>query len=313
MTAIDSELATDLPIEAQPYLAAVAALLAALPSDQRDELLEDLSAHLRELAAEPGVPLAEQLGPPSRYAAEFVSSAGVEVPVAEPSRRRLRDSIALPPSIRTRLAELRPAWWVLRPFVIAAAVGEGVHDGFLSGDGGVFEVLVVAAAATCAISVSTRIGRDRSRWDVALSVAGIIAALVVVGAMSSGHTRTVYIGDGKDFGPSGNLLRGDGMPVTNIWAYDRNGRPVQVFLYDQLGRPIDDVTGEGYDERTGERIVTDLPRDANGAPVGNLYPRPQRRIGGTGESSRSDPPPAVTTPRLGESSTTTTAPPAPSP
>jgi hypothetical protein len=77
-----------------------------------------------------------------------------------------------------------------------------------------------------------------------------------------------------------------------------------VFLYDQLGRAIEAPVVDSYDERTGERIVSDLPTDANGAPVANLYPRPQRRIGDTGES-RNEPPPAITTPRLGDDTTTT--------
>ncbi len=50
--------------DADRYLKEVAPHLAALPSEERADLLEDLAQHLREIAAEPGPPLAERLGAP---------------------------------------------------------------------------------------------------------------------------------------------------------------------------------------------------------------------------------------------------------
>jgi hypothetical protein len=64
-------------LDAERYLKDVAPHLAALPVDERADLLDDLAQHLREIAAEEGPPLGERLGPPEAYAAELLASAGV--------------------------------------------------------------------------------------------------------------------------------------------------------------------------------------------------------------------------------------------
>ena len=61
--------------DADRYLKEVAPHLAALPPDERADLLEDLALHLQEVAAEPGPPLEERLGPPAAYAAELLATA----------------------------------------------------------------------------------------------------------------------------------------------------------------------------------------------------------------------------------------------
>ena len=62
--------------DVRAYLDAVRHHLADLPSEERDELVEDLEAHLLEVAAESDEPLASRLGPPDDYAAELRASAG---------------------------------------------------------------------------------------------------------------------------------------------------------------------------------------------------------------------------------------------
>ncbi len=54
--------------DADRYLKELTPYLAALPPDERADLLDDLAQHLREVAAEPGPPLAERLGSPRSYA-----------------------------------------------------------------------------------------------------------------------------------------------------------------------------------------------------------------------------------------------------
>lgn len=299
-----------LPTEAEPYVAAVRSLLWSLPADERNELVEDLSAHLAELAAEPGPPLAERLSAPSRYASEFVASAGVE-----PSRSvlrtpsALRDAIHVPPALRRRLAELRPAWLVLRPFLLAGAIAHLMDNRFLSGGNDMVPLAVVAAAGAAAVAVSQRIGAARGWWDRAVTVAGVVAAIVVANALTSG-VQYVYV-DNSSYGPTGVLTRGDGSQVSNIWAYDRDGNPIDVFLFDQNGRPLDDIAPEGYDERTGEQLRSEMRTDANGAPVPNLYPRTQTRLRYDDRgmpTERRDRAPAFVTPRLeGEPTTSTTS------
>ncbi|HEY8371527.1 MAG TPA: hypothetical protein VIL00_02175 [Pseudonocardiaceae bacterium] len=67
------------------YLRRVRDALADLPSAERDEVLEDVSAHLAEVAAELGDPvtmerLVERLGEPERCAAELRAAAGYPEP-----------------------------------------------------------------------------------------------------------------------------------------------------------------------------------------------------------------------------------------
>ena len=135
-----------LPLEAEPYVAAVRSLLWSLPADERDELLDDLAAHLAELAAEEGPALRDRLGPPSAYASEFVTSAGVAVDESSDVTRRVRQAVQVPPWMRARLEAFRPAWLVLRPFLIVFGAA-ALFSGHLFGDVGEAEIVVLEVEA----------------------------------------------------------------------------------------------------------------------------------------------------------------------
>src|SRR5262249_46349960 len=62
---------------ADHYLAEGRRHLGARPDDERDDLLEDLDAHIHEVAAQDDRPLEEVLGPPEDFAAELIASAGL--------------------------------------------------------------------------------------------------------------------------------------------------------------------------------------------------------------------------------------------
>ncbi len=83
------------------YAAAVRAALADLGAAQRGALLDDLEAHLAEVAAESGEPLAERLGPPERYAGELRVAYG-----APPRRRGVPRTLRAALSPRSRRARL---------------------------------------------------------------------------------------------------------------------------------------------------------------------------------------------------------------
>lgn len=301
MTTVESP---TLPVEAEPYVAAVRALLSSLPAEDRDDLVDDLSAHLAELAAEPGPPLAERLGPPSRYAAEFVASAGVDAPVVDASDgsawRGVRDALRLPASARQRLADLRPAWLVMRPYLIVAGVISMVDGGFLRGDSDFAKLALVAVAGSFLVAVSTRIGATRSRWDMVWTVVAVVAAVGVANALSAGP-KYRYVDSG--YSRPGVLTRGDGTPVTNIWPYDKSGKQIDVYLFDQDGRPLDDLAEAGWDPRTGGRLPM---RSDAGVPVPNLFPRGVESTTtspSTTSTSTTSAPPATTTAPAGPPST----------
>jgi hypothetical protein len=93
------------------YAAAVRAAVADLGDEERAQLLDDLEAHLQEVAAESGTPLTERLGPPEAYAAELRAAYGAPAPQAGRGP-------AAPPGVR------RWRWrqWRLPVGILAAAL-----------------------------------------------------------------------------------------------------------------------------------------------------------------------------------------------
>ena len=290
------------PAAADPYLAAVATALAGVPEAERHELLDDLADHLAELAADEDGDLAERLGAPEAYAAEFVASAGIEVPPAGPPpapslggraaalTERLRGSPAVA-AVQAFLPELRPGWWVLRAWaglaILAVVAGDErsvfpipdpVGNGFVA-------VLALAAA----VAGSVHVGRRGGLGDHVLTAVGLVGVAV---ALTAGPPRTEYVYD--SYGqPFGVLTGPDGQYIQNIWPYDGEGNPIDgVFLFDQDGNPI---------------TVGDQP--AGGVVVPGLFPQPQ-------VTSSNDPAtgaerqvpataPVVQIPRLPDTTTTT--------
>src|SRR5829696_3000807 len=129
--------------QAQDYLAAVEHELADLPAEDRNALLEDLAQHLDALAAEDDErPVAVRLGPPAEYAVDLRAAAGLPargsaVRPAAPGLRERLDAVlaaAAPAAreVRRLLGELRPAWWVLRGYLLVLApcllARDGVSD-----------------------------------------------------------------------------------------------------------------------------------------------------------------------------------------
>lgn len=84
------------------YAEAVRAALGDLSAEERSSLLDDLEAHLAEVAAEPGTRLVERLGSPEDYAAELRAAYG-----ARPRPRRRR-------------------FWRLAPLLLLVPIGIGV-------------------------------------------------------------------------------------------------------------------------------------------------------------------------------------------
>ncbi|WP_324274691.1 HAAS signaling domain-containing protein [Blastococcus brunescens] len=134
--------------QTQDYLAAVEHELADLPTEDRSALLEDLDQHLEALAAEDDDrPVVVRLGPPAQYAADLRSAAGLPPrgsavrPPTPALRDRLDEFLSSPAGRRITTAahevwrllrELRPAWWVLRGYLLVLVpcllVTDGVRD-----------------------------------------------------------------------------------------------------------------------------------------------------------------------------------------
>ena len=289
--------------EAASYLAAVEAGLAGLPPGERADLIDDLAGHLAELSAEGPVPLHDVLGPPEAYAAELLATLGVAAQAApgRPGRRvRLRAAVDQWALVRAahrmwdswggREASsvggaLRPAWWILRAYfavsLVGAVSGRGRFPGFpfptLFNNAFLGTVSVLAA-----IPVSVRLGRLGPQGVVkALVVAGDIALVVYGGSLlqhvASPHVQLVPTYAASPLyqkGPDQNCMtNGAGQLVTNLYPYTMDGKLTQVLLYDQTGRPIDNLCP--FNDAQGRQLNTQYAKDANGASVYNAVPRAQ--------------------------------------
>jgi hypothetical protein len=272
------------------YIAAVRAELDDIDADVREDLLEDLESHLHEVAAEGDGTLEERLGPPSAYAAELRTSAGL------PSRgervgfvRRVRDRVdaftSRPGYDRiTRFAnEMRPGWWLLRAYLFVEAADivfthASITQLPLPSFGGNWFFGILAVIAFGILSIELGRAAERSRWARRFSL--VVSAVIVV--MTFGAAQTVRGLGGAYEGPSVGyemdpaLRHADGSPIANVCPYAVDGKPLdRVLLFDQDGRPITNVAvaqdpfrgianaypreGQIADPMTGELKPTQCP------------------------------------------------------
>ncbi|WP_155374212.1 HAAS signaling domain-containing protein [Catellatospora vulcania] len=264
-------------VEIAQYAAQVGAALSDLPEQARDDLLEDLPAHLAEVAAEieaegGGATLAERLGPPSAYAAELRATlghpgrpgrAGVWVGRAV-SRAQVRwnglDRRLGPVIGYERLGEflalLRPAWWVVRGWLVAMLVAQLWRDGDGLGllprfEGStVLGMMVLIAFVVGSIWLGRRTAAappTRRRERVALRAATAVVVVFGLGLWAAADDRLMgpfwqdpsaaswapdpyqQVNDVFVLGPDGQIIEGarlvdqDGSPVVLGYCAQRFG------------------------------------------------------------------------------------------
>ncbi|WP_116450804.1 HAAS signaling domain-containing protein [Blastococcus litoris] len=290
--------------QAEDYLAAVEHELADLPAEDRSALLEDLAQHLDALTAEDDDrPVEVRLGLPAQYAADLRAAAGLPargsaVRAVAPGLRERLDALLASPAARraapfareTRrlLVELRPAWWVLRGYLLVAVPcllrPDGVRDVPVPAPLGshLLGVLLVLAA----VAGSVALGRREARGTVrGLVVAGgvvllLVSAVAVQSAWSTvvESTPVLVMGAGDDAPSEAYPLVSRYGPVTDVLPYAADGTPLEdVLLYDQDGRPLH----VGYQEWWADQCVRALeqPLAADGVPVPNSFPQDYELLG----------------------------------
>ncbi len=224
------------------YVAAVRAHLDDLEPGEVEELTEGLDADLADLAAEADDPLAQRLGPPQAYADELRASAGLRPRGPRGSRSAVLEQLRQHPrwpAVAGYAAELRPVWWVARALVAFGLIWQVVLGGGVG--------LVGLALLAVMVVVSVELGRGRWRrqtWLAPLVLIGNVVAAVLlpfaVGTVlfSLGHRSY------SSYEPSAGVvvepgLSSNGETVRNVFAYDRDGRPLtDVRLFDDQGRPL---------------------------------------------------------------------------
>ena len=290
------------------YLATVGHNLTGIPAAERQDILEEVAEHLADVAAElgpdaDGAALVARLGSAKAYAAELRAAAGYDAPprarltrVADQAVRSYTASARAkvegwPGGTETLafLRRLRPAWWVLRAWVLAQWLSLGASgdptgliprvwrdNSFLG-----FIFFVVLAVASVRIGQrSERLGR-RAPWQRLVLIANV--AIVLMCFPVAGH---VGRGDSVYYGAPANAPSAPGVIVadsngnatdaTNLFAFGPDGHPIDhVRIYDQDGHPVvvqDQDTADcyaGVDQASAAPSATASPLPSN------VYPRQQ--------------------------------------
>lgn len=281
------------PADVHAYAHAVRRHLGGLSTDQVDDLTDGLEADLADaLADRPGGgdDLLALFGPPKEYATELRTAAGFgEAPAtrrrrSEAVRARLvalRERVLRPlraqlwwPGAAGLAAELAPAWWVLRGYVLYRAVA-GVlesHTTLLPYALAGWLLLVAALAASVQWGRGRWAGRRGLRVLAATAQAVAVVALIPVGYYLSQSID----GDGGMYAVYESPDEGvyvDGVPAKNLFVYDADGLPVPgALVYDQDGKPVS--VGEGVYQFQGDQQWALVPaEDLDGTVRANVYPR----------------------------------------
>jgi uncharacterized membrane protein len=270
---------TSTDTEVGRYLARVRAALSDLPTDERDDMLDDLEAHLAEVldevsAEDAGGTLESRLGSPEAYAAELRAAAGLAPAGPRWRRPDVRHRLArlqARPGVREAVAflpELRPGWWVLRGLL--AATGLAVLFGG--------SVALGVVLALLAVPASVWLGRRTVTGPRRLATLAMNAGIALTGLVllvNAGQRTVVYsTSDSPVYSVQVDAgLAGQQGPVTNIYPYAKDGTPLQdVLLYDQNGTPIlltDEAVGPNGP------LIRRYPYTADGQAIQNAYPQDQ--------------------------------------
>ena len=306
------------------YVDQVTAALADLPPSTREELLEDLPEHLAEVAAEADGSLTERLGSPEAYAAELRAAASIEAPSPRPNldqrlavavagiRRRLRvtdhrlGALIGYPRASEYFRLLRPAWWVLRGYLVAMLITT-VLDSPLGlfpslGHSRLAGLLLLAAVVWGSIWLGRR-SAGFTRWPrVVLGLgAGVLVLFGLVGffSVSTQSVNDGYYQQTGYYDPMSN--------VQDVFVYDRQGRLLRdVRLLDQNGQPIRIGADSCHDSQSysGQQVAPTYPYCPQNAPF---------EFSGAGPSPEPSPPAGAPSTSEPASGTPSSAPPASTP
>ncbi|XVV13628.1 HAAS signaling domain-containing protein [Actinoplanes sp. CA-131856] len=320
--------------EIADYVAAVREALADLPDATRDELLEDLPEHLAEVRAEGSGTLVERLGTPAAYAAELRATAGFVGGFPDPPRGKWvtpaeirakvqpvldRADVKVGPVIGYAKASeflvlLRPAWWVLRGYLVAMALAMILDDssgnpGLLPRVGGsdVIALVLLAVCVAGSILLGKR-GVQLSQWPRWALYSGTTVLVIFGLAGFTTADNNVRQPGFSDVGSYQESTIDD--TINDLFVYDEDGTLVKnARVFDQNGNPLQFGGGYCTDPNTGETWHTRnlgypyCPQDAPFGPTPSADPRPtpSSSVLDSGEPS---PGPAAT----GPSATTTSQP-----
>jgi hypothetical protein len=271
------------------YLEQVALGLADLPEDDREEVIQDLRSHLAELDEDE---VEAAMGSPDDFVAEFRASAGLD----DDSQRARKPLLAtgrtwLDEAMR-RLAEVsrwqawRPLWIWIRGWLLLSTVA--VFSGgtaFRRFPIPTVEYSTIVGLALLVVATWLSVWLDRRKTrtrQVGSFLYSSVVALLLFSSLfwprdlarSNPYEDEVFYPD--------QLIGPEGEPIYNIYAYDSDGNPLDVLLFDQNGRPLRSLPTWVYEEAEQNPGFTEkfdygggavsFPRDEFGRIIPNLYP-----------------------------------------
>jgi hypothetical protein len=280
--------------EIAAFAAAVRAELADLSAEEIDDLTDGLEADLADSVADRPD---EDFGDPSVYAAELRAAAGHQPRAARShvgGTGSLPSLRSIPGILRARwlalverrpvlagavaiLVALRPVWWVFRgavlPILVLLPVVGGTYGAPMNG--------WMWLAALAGVIVSVQIGRGiwlrssgAKRAIAAANAVVVIAAPFLLGSALGlvNNMYNAYYWESTPYIPNG--LTHNGVNVSNIYAYDAAGNPIErVQLFDQSGEPINLAGDPEMQWTIGSHDTPVVPSsDVVGRPGWNVYP-----------------------------------------
>lgn len=277
-----------LSLSKSAYLARVTEGLHDLPAEEREEMLQDLEAHLAELEDEE---VDRVLGTPEAFVEEFRVSAGLDAPTtaARPGLvERWRAALDLRSAWLSALVDwprIRPAWVWTRGWLVVCAWSflydyEGFQRFPIPSIGMSTSVGLAFVILATWLSLWVDKGQQglRAFGSVAFSVVASLALLGMLLNPMPTYSQLVEVYEQPAYAEQ--LTARDGNPITNVYAYDMEGNPAEVLLFDQAGRPL--LTFPSYVYEEAEIPGNEAPywdggtvtfrRDQFGRIIPNLYP-----------------------------------------
>jgi hypothetical protein len=231
-----------------------------------------------------------ELGDPEAFASEFRSSAGLDKPIRKTTWDALPRAWNRVVVHAERLGQLvhwpaiRPVWiWTRGWLVICAWAFLYDFEGFSRfpipsiGSSSFRGLILVALATWLSLWLEGRPQTRRRR--VGSMTFSFVAGWALVGTLLTPVATHYEVFDESPY--FDRLTTAEGNSINNVYAYDVDGNPVEVLLFDSEGRPLLTLPAYVYEEADlnpgAPEVQYDsgavrFERDKFGRIVPNLYP-----------------------------------------
>jgi len=288
------------------YLARVTEGLRDLSAEEREEMLQDLEAHLAELEDEK---IDQVLGTPEAFVEEFRVSAGLGASPASARPglvERWRGTLNRRSAWLSDLVDwptIRPLWVWTRGWLVVCAWSflydyEGFERFPIPSIGTSTSVGLAFVILATWLSLWLAKGQQgpQAFGSVVFSFGAGLALLGMLLNPMPTYSQLVEVHEQPVY--TEQLTAPDGNSITNVYAYDLEGNRAEVLLFDQDGRPL--LTFPSYVYEEAEIAGNEAPywdggtvtfrRDQFGRIIPNLYPLKLTVYDDYGELTPMDPP-----------------------